>query len=591
MPSSQTWPVNANGAILVSVDNGSTAKTADLPSNQIPKNSADKVALRFPNEVPLASLDSSGNVTGIPLSKASGFYSPMHHPIRTIACIGDSITQLNDQFGTYYGILTNINSGSNVGPVASLRGGIDSPQGNGTISYRASDKSMRWQGPGDSTPGPWVQVSDGIFTLTTPNPLGNIEVRIVARILPATDMSDTITASTTRTWRRMPGSWMYAADTLTRGRFNWLHNFGISGSGAADIANHYNDVLNSGADIIIDAVGTNDIVALTLAPSVAVAQRVANWDKALAKGIPVIAVLIAPRGGTGTVSNDTSITATLAANIVAANKGYIAEAKKRPGVYIVDNFTKTVDPTVTITKIKNYYTGDGVHPNGGLAYEQAEPIARILNMLSPDDNVNQNVGAGCYFNSTNKGGNLLPAGQGWFSGTGGTAGTGVTAGTGLAAGFTAQRLTGSAVVATANKVAATDGGPDWQGFDISGATNVYGVGVADERIMCYSGFPTIGNFAVGDVVTGSVEYEIVGSGCTGVGLAVLLTVTPGITWENLSMTTVTQGIRANGVVTLEPFVWQTGITALLPRIYMDSKAGATFTVKLRNLDLHKIVPA
>lgn len=511
-------------------------------------------------------------------------------PVRKIACIGDSMTQLNDQFGTSFGALTNINSAAVT--VASMFGGLDCPQGSGTLRYFAGDKSFDWQGPGDTVPGPRVLVSDGFFTLTTPNPLGNIVIRVIARILPAVDKQDTVATSATRLWRRLTGSWMYAADALTRNRFTWLKNFGVSGSNSNDVANHYSDALNSGADLIIDATGTNDIIAMSWTPAQTVAARAANWDRAIARGIPVIAVLCPPRGGPGTQANPGALTAVQAANIVAANKGYIAEARKRPGVYIADCFSKTVDQAVTITKVKDFYTTDGVHHSGGMAYEWAEPIARILNVLAPDDNVNQNVGAGSYYNAAyNPGGNLMPAGQAWFNGTGGTPGAGVTIGTGLAAGWTAQRFgaQSTAISAVCNKIASTDGGPDWQGLDISGAVSVVSATTKDEVIMIYSGFPSLTPMKPGDLISLSFEYDITGAGCTGVGLAGLLTVTPAIKWEGSQLMEVVQGIRANGIISLEPIVWQAGITGLLPRIYVSSKAGVSFTIKFRNVDLHAVV--
>lgn len=581
------FPVNQNGEIVLQSGTGTTNVVGYINSSQVPTDvSTNKMVVKLPVDVPQMQIDSANNVTGISATKASGIKYPFTRPMRTIARIGDSRSQLADQFGTYFNTPTNIN---NNGAVPSVRASLACPSGTGTIRYFAATKTMSWQWGGDATPGPEVAVKDGIFTLTTATSNANIEIRVIARILPTIDKQDTITASATKSWRRLVGSGLYATDALTRSRFIFK-NYGISGSSSIDVSNHYQDVINSGADVIIDETGTNDIIALTMAPATSAAIRASNWDKALAMGIPVLAHLIAPRGGVGTITSESALTATQAFNISTANKLYIENAKKRPGVYIIDSVSKTVKVGTTIMQIKDFYTTDGVHDSGGLAYEVAECEANILNILCPDDSLTMNVGAGSYYNATsNITGNLMPVGQAWFSGTGGVANTGVTVGTGLAAGFTISRSIGSSASAVANKATATDGGADWQEFVVSGATQAVAQGVKNETFLMYSGYPSNGNFSAGDLVTGSVEYEISGAGCTGIQFEVLLTVTPGIQWQAFQLGEVVQGIRKNGVIALEPITWQPNISGVLPRILFSSKEGATFTIRFRNLDLRKVV--
>lgn len=543
-------------------------KTLDLYLNGVEQNSFVEV-----------SKDSSGNSTGLTGTKV-GIKYPFAKPIRTIAVIGDSISNLNSMFGLNFSGITI--PGVCVSDVP--RGNIYCPTGSATLTYTAANKTLTFTAPGD-TPGVPIPIKDGIFEIPSGNPSYTLNITVTSRSLGTVDKTDTLTSGT-RYWRRNTGGWMYVADALTYNRFIWLPHFGIGGNRSTDIANRYDQILNSGADLIIDQCGTNDFSAMT--PAQSVAARAANWDKALAMGIPVIVMLISPRFGlsiSGAATNDSPLyTAALQGKIQTANNGYISEAKKRIGVYVADNWSKAVKFADANGRLKDGYAGaDGLHPSGGLTYEYGAPPARILNNLVPDDRIGTNPGLSSYYDSTNNPtGNLLRPGEGTFIGTGGTPGTGVTAGTGLATGWNAQVTLGTMTV-VANKVAATDGGADWQEF-VCSAGSANGV-----QVYLTCGTLTIANIQAGDKLSASFEYQRTGTGLIGVNADILFTGGNLPVWEAQQMTNVYQGIREDGIISFENLTITPGLTAAQPRLYLQSAISGAFTIRIRNFNISKIV--
>lgn len=582
------WPVNNEGEILVQAGTGSTTVAGYLPEAFIPTDvTTGKMVIRFPDNIGGGvqfQTDIAGATKGLAGTQVGGKKFPFDRPIRNIGFIGDSITQLCDIFGMQFTKTTTI-AGVCVSDVPI--GNVNTPTGAGTLYYNATNKTLAWQAPTDTVGTP-VVVTDGIYNLPSGNPTITLKVTVTARSLPNTDATATYTSSTA-IWIRRDGGFPYIVDSMTGGRFNFM-TFGIGGNRSTDMPARYDQVINAGVDVIVDESGTNDLVAANMTPAACAAARAANWDKALAKGIPVIVVLIPPRWGltkAGAATSDSAAySAAFQASIVAANNLIIKEAKARRGVYVADCYSKATLATDTKGSVKNGFTTDGLHPAGGLGYEMAEPVARILNVLVPDDRVGMNVGAGAYYDATNNvTGNLLNTGTGTFVGTTGTAGTGVTAGTGIATNWTAQRSVGSALVATANKVAATDGGADWQEFVVSGAADAN-----YEQLFFYPTAPSASRFSPGDALQMQVEWELVGAGCSGIIMDCLLTGGTPASIEAGQMANVVQGIRHNGVLRTEPVVMgPTSITAVQPRLFVRSQAGATFTIRFRNMSLNKVV--
>jgi hypothetical protein len=272
-------------------------------------------------------------------------------------------------------------------------------------------------------------------------------------------------------------------------------------------------------------------------------------------------------------------------HIGTANRLMIEAARTRPWVHILNAWPNLVDATQSDSRARNGYTRDGLHYSGGMAYEVALAGARILDTLFPGTWSLVNIGGGCYYDATNnRGGNLLRSNQGAFVGTGGTAQTGVTAGTGIAAGVVVSRSSGSAnILATGNKVVATDGGQDWQELVISGGVT------ANEGILLAFQAVDGTQIAVGDTVEFVFEFQVVGSGCSGV-YADIFTTGIGFHPSAYSLQQVVQGLRPDesGVVSTEPFTVPTGGVISGPRIYVTSVPGASFAIRYRNASLHKV---
>lgn len=492
----------------------------------------------------------------------------MGRTIRNIATIGDSVVELSQYFGLSFGQPSNIFMG-NITSVP--RGSLSCPDGNGTLvlTYAGVQPFLSWAAPGD-TLGPAIAVDDGIFTLPSNNPDWALTIPVTSRWLSKVPRTDILASNPAqRYWRRPIAAFPYVADAFTFGRFNWLPPLGIGSNTSKDIGKRYHQAISSGADLIIDRSGGNDVVSGNMSIADSVAFREANWKQAVSEGITVIVMLLSAR---------TSAVVSPAKNaiIVAANAAYRAAAKKMFGVYCVDCYTPTVDSVTGYAKAG--MLSDGVHWLSGASYEAGVRVASILNIISPDDRVIRNVGAGAYYDAVNNpGGNLLQPNQGAFAGTGGTPGVGATVGTGIAAGINVSAT--APCVVTCNKVAATDGGPEWQEYVISGAS-------ADgQYVKTFFGSAVLP--AAGSRVGMSVEVEVEGEGCNGVYMDAPITAPLSYLWDAHQMDGIAQGIRSGSKFLLshEPIIWPVGVTNITNRIFIQSKAGTTFKVRLRNADL------
>lgn len=516
--------------------------------------------------------------------------------LKTYAAIGDSIIDFGDFFGRHFASPVNLTG------VVMNAANIAIATGNGVIEHRYNSATkiheLRWTAPGDTSLGgsPWITVVSGKYNL--PSAVSNSEIRVGVKLreLPLSNTID-IVASGVIEWARK--GFLYALDTLTFHRFNILPNYGVAGAYATDIIRDaYLQPIQAGANIVIENAGTNDNSLLGLSPEVIAAARVANWDFANQYGVTVLAMLISPRwgfdaAGVTTPTNpayvdSVNFTATRQATQIAVNRILMESARSRPWIKIIDTNITVTDSTLATGQAKNGYTVDGLHDSGGSSYERARQLKVPLNIIDPSDPKRINVGGGSYYNSvTNKGGNLLPSNQGSFAGTTGSAGTGITIGTGLATGTSSARVGSGTIVATANKVVATDGGPDWQEFAISGA------GAIGETVGIFFGSPSLANIPLGGFVEWSVEFLITGTGCGGIYVDYTFSFSDGSAYnvKNNSLQNVVQGLRngESGVIVTQPFPLQSNITGIFPRVLMQSNTGATFTVWLRIADFRNII--
>lgn len=570
--------------------------------------------------------------TGITLRGSTGAVYPMNRPIKKILPVGDSITALTSAIGLDFGQTVNVTGVGGTG--VHIYGSMSCPTGTGTLTYTKSTNSLTWAAPGD-TAGPPLVAVDGIFVLESSTAGAALTVPITSRLLPASDKTDSL-ASGIRYNRRLPGGWVGIIDALTNGRFTFLPNLGIGGNGDPDFALRIGQAINSDADIFLTQFGTNNIAALSMTPAAATTAALANWDTLLATGRPVIVVLIPPR-------NDT--TAVVNAKLQSANKGLVEAAKTRPGLYIADCWSKMVDPSSATGAAKTgMLTGDLVHPASGGGYEIAEPVARILNVISPDDRSSQNIGKGTLYDAVNNpGGNLINSNQGAFdsSGAPGAPGTGAIitaawaattaqaaltcviangnlyytpaggttgstapshqvgdavdgtvtwrflnsgASVGFGTNWTMGRSTGSSLTTFASKYADPNGGPEWQQFTCLGATVDY------EKIRIFCNAITNANVAAGSTLDYWFDYEVSGQGCSGITAEILLTGGNLPTWDAYHLQDLPQGLRSGGRFKFNRLdSFPSGVTGIQPRITFGSKIGVVFSLRLRSVDCHKVV--
>lgn len=564
--------------------------------------------------------------------------------IKNIASIGDSIITYQGSFGYAFTGLTITG--------VELRGGsINTPSGTASLTWNVTNSTLTYTAPGD-TAGTPVVVTDGMFELTSGTSAYTLRVGVFTRLLPSITKTDTLTTGI-RYWRRSSGSFQYIIDALTNRRFNFMRDFGIGGNTTADMVKRYAQIVNANPDLILENGGTNDTVAASATPQSIAQNRSANWELAKAAGIPVLALLISPRSGAltakGAAGTDSASVTTFGPRIVQANN-LITAAAQAPGnssIMIMDNVTNLTD-TVT-GKVLDYATEDGLHLGGNGALEYAYPVVAALNVMSPDTKSTCNISNVSYYNATtNPTGNLLGVGQGSFQGTGGTvsgrssltpawaattaivkdghvivggnlyralnAGTtgstapshnmgsvvdgsvtwmfmssGVTSGFG--AGWTLQ-AGGTSVTVSTHKVADARSGLGWQEFIIQNATVNELAGTAEEITM-YPGYPQVSQFTTGDLIDTSVQVQMPydqGRFCHGLRFETIY-VGATITHDNRCFEYCSQGINypLPFTLALEPLPFQAGITALLPRIFIQAKAGATAYVRIRSLDVHKII--
>lgn len=531
------------------------------------------------NNAPGIQFSKDSNNNAISLKTPTGGNFPLIGTAKKIAVIGDSVVELTEFLGLSFGQPTNIMQ-NNV--ISVPRGSLTCPDGTGTLKWTAANKTLEWAAPGETFGTPIV-VKDGIYKIPSSIPDHYLRISVTQNYLSATDKTDNLTSNAAqRYWRYPTASFQAVADTFTQGRFTWLDNYGIGSNTSANVLNRKEQPIEDGADIIILRVGGNDVVGA--GSTMTVAQCVSNvaalMDYYVGQGKPVLVVLMTSRdsGAAYTVAKRQAL--------LSANAGYINEARKRRGVYVVDMYTPSVDANTGYSKVG--YLSDGIHWSSPNGYEAGILIARILNTLCPDDRIQQNIGLGSYYDAVNyPQGNLLPSNQGAFAGVGGTlVGAGVTAGTGLGAGLNLSKGGPAGMTIVANKVASTDAGPDWQELVIAGADT------DGNYAKLFFGNPVLPN--PGDLVSIKFDFEVSGPGCQGLFLDCNF-VTTGlpIIWDSNHMSSITQGVRPGvgtgiGTLSLKPMIWPSGVTSCTPRIFVQSKAGASFSVKLRNADFRKL---
>lgn len=558
---------------------------------------------------------------------------------KTLIAFGDSKLANGDSFGYLYPTPTNLGTTYVVLKNASQ----NTPAGNATLEFRAADHAFRYTAPTD-TAGPWTVLPLGVSTIVSGTAAYTLPIGV--KVYPVADTTDTLARGAWQ-WIRNTGAVMYALEALLGRRVTILPNQAIPGAFALSAPGEwYAAAIASGADGIIDNPGTNDVSLGGSTAAQIIAARRACWAQAYAAGKPVFTLLIDPRWGLdpagGATADSALYTSAFQATITAVNSGLIAEAKHWPNVYIADNWSAIVDPTLTQGRAQNGVMVDGLHYWGAAAIRAAVALAKPINTKWPNDSAPVNIGAGSYYSATDPRGNLLPSNQGAFAGTGGSVGTagaatpawvtltaytvnsatgwvinagnlyqaltsgtsGATAPThtdgtvidgsvtwlfissgvvsGLAANYTLTRS--GTIFALCHKVTPTDGSPTYQELIVFGAT------ATSDQLLLSGGAITMANVATGDILDYQYETVPMDAGCFGLGCDLFLS-GPALSVQAFQCRSVVQGIAPGLTLTIgtQPYVLQSTVTGVNARHYINSVVGGIFRVRMRNADLHKIV--
>lgn len=556
-----------------------------------------------------------------------------HGKLPSLLWVGDSLVELAaPKFGIYCTFV-----GGNLTGVMSALGSRTWPAGAATLSYNPVGKFLAFSAPGDALGTPVSVEKGGHFTLYSANTADSIRVGIIDRRLPTIAQTDTLT-QVAHYAQNYPGSPLACLESMMYRRIVQDHS-GVGGSLVADVTDRIRQTLIHPAQYIIDMSGTNDLSAATPVATV-IATKVAQWRAWVAAGKTVICVLI-PARYDPSLADNTNYTVQKLRRQQAINAGLISAAQTLDidRVFIADAYTRTADPASG--KVRAGKTNDGLHFGSGfgaIGYDIACAVFDVLDKLILSNNVFPQSSGGAYYDATdNPGGNLLASNQGTFNGTGGSitngaatpawAGTtayakdqcvinagnlyralnaatsGATAPThtagvvsdgavfwlflksgvtsGLAAGWTISRTSGSAALVQCHKVAATDGGQDWQEF------NVYGAAADAETFRLYPTTLVMTPIAANDNLDFSVEHEIIGAGCQYLKTDFFVSGGTAVIAENRCFENLSPGLRHSGILSSQYRVMSDN-TAVQPRYFFSSLTGANFQLRVRNAVVRKI---
>lgn len=512
---------------------------------------------------------------------------------RPITCqiCADSI----DAYGTNNGALYA--DPGTIPAIAGLGASFNSPaSGSATWDLLVSGGRylLGWASPGD-TIGARVDVTAGGTYLFASATSG---VTNIAGIKPAGLPGSSVTATvaySVHACAKKIGGWRHMLQDMRYGSLSYI-NFprSIPGQTIHDAiipGGLIDQAIADNADVLHVALGINDFVINNSSSAVVFADWVTAVTRILASGRVFIYSVPSPLWGLDANGVVYAGAAYLYNSTQEANRADFirqvmeyAATLKNPLLYIEDTDRLMTDTTSTQGRAKNGSTVDSIHYQGGGAQFRAMSTSEIWEEFAPLTQVIQNRCASTSYNaSTQPGGNLLPSGQGTFTGSGGTAGAGVTGV--IPAGLTIARSVGSALTAASNTVGAVDGGSNQLELRLSGSAAV------TEVMRILFGSSSIANFSVGDNVIMEFEVEIVGDGIYGMDFQYFLTgiTTPSVV-QAFQWQTVVDGIRVSRFkITSLPFVWQAGITGTSAQFHIQTLVGSYSIVRLRGGNFKKVL--
>lgn len=255
--------------------------------------------------------------------------------------------------------------------------------------------------------------------------------------------------------------WFWWANARLRGALPLLLNAGVPGDRTEQIRARVGAVIESGARIVVEDGGTNDVDAERSAASI-ITNRTATQDALLAAGMKVVAAEIPPRNGWSTAQRSTAR---------AVNAWLAERAATVPDIAVAHWWRAVVDPATSNPAAG--MTFDGIHFTSlGASRVGVETAAALAQFVTPLDRL-----------STSNGdqGNLLS--------------NGAMIGPVVPTGWTLEtNINNVEAVYSQRKRPAGDGGPDWWEVDLTS-------GRVRHRADATSGF------AVGDKVVAIVEFD------------------------------------------------------------------------------------
>jgi lysophospholipase L1-like esterase len=359
-----------------------------------------------------------------------------------------------------------------------------------------------------------------------------------------------LTASSTaydETKQYARGFWVWAQN-LSGQRLRTIHNAGVGGETSAQIlARVQGDVVAYTPGWCHVQAGTNDI-GQGVSAATTKANLTAIWDALDTAGIRILVGTIPPRA---------SYTGSQRADAELLNSWIVDQGRQRANLVVVDYHAVLAYPGTSGAGAYNLtYNYDTVHPSVSGAYAMGRLLADTLTLLVPPAN----------FLLTGEGDarNLLTANTRFLSGGSG----GVIGGWGL--------TTSGTPTLTYAKVARTDNVPgNWQSVVMDPANGVNFVLVNNASVGA--------SLAIGDTVTGALEYQLSGLDATGTtgtkAFQLILTAYNGSSFTSVAtdLATATENFPTasrSGVLRTPPLTVPSGTT--LMQLQIKAFGGGTY---------------
>jgi lysophospholipase L1-like esterase len=235
-----------------------------------------------------------------------------------------------------------------------------------------------------------------------------------------------------------------------------LSNHGVSGENSEEIAARVGAALAINPGVLIVETGTNDL-SLTLDQTIAARTKI--YDAARAANVPVISLMVPPRG---------LLTSAQYGKLHQINAWDQSERYRRPNFFPVDPMLSYGDPTTG--KPRATMSADEHHPNVYGAWAIANAILPVIERLFPNPMAPFGNLLDLYHATENPAGNLLASGVGLMVGTGGSLSNGPTGS--LATGWSANGVNMPAGTTTVFAKTAKADGRAFQQVTFGGTYNV-----------------------------------------------------------------------------------------------------------------------